>query len=150
MNKRVWVIAEAGVNHNGSLELAKRLVDAAAKAGADAVKCQTFKVERLVSRYAEKADYQNKLTREQEAQFDMIRRLDLSEDDHGQLTRHCRERGIEFLSTPFDEISLELLVHQYGLRKIKISSGDLTNLPLLLKAASMNCQVILSTGMATL
>jgi len=150
MNKRVYVIAEAGVNHNGSLELAKRLIDEAANAGADAVKFQTFKAERLVSRYAEKADYQKKLTGEQESQFDMIRKLELSKDDHGQLIRHCRERGIEFLSTPFDDVSLELLVRQYGLRKIKISSGDLTNLPLLLKAASMDCQVILSTGMATL
>lgn len=150
MSRHVQVIAEAGVNHNGSLELAKRLIEAAADAGADAVKFQTFKAERLVTRFADKAEYQKKRTGDRESQFEMLRKLELSESGHEELIRHCRKRQIEFLSTPFDEASLDLLVGKFGLRKIKISSGDLTNLPLLLKAASLDCRVFLSTGMATL
>ncbi|WP_373230799.1 N-acetylneuraminate synthase [Cohnella sp.] len=150
MSSTVFIIAEAGVNHNGSLNLALKLVEKAAEAGADAVKFQTFKADKLVSQHAEKAEYQKKLTDRNESQLEMIRRLELSVADHQAIISYCQEKGIEFLSTPFDEDSFRLLVHEFGLRKLKFSSGDLTNLPLLLAAARSGCKLILSTGMATL
>lgn len=145
-----YIIAEAGVNHNGSLEQAVRLVDAAAEAGADAVKFQTFKADQLVSRNAAKAKYQARTTEAAESQHAMIKKLELDEAAHEVLAQHCRARGIEFLSTPFDLGSLEMLVRKFDVSRIKLSSGDLTNAPLLLAAARSGKTVILSTGMSTL
>lgn len=146
----VFIIAEAGVNHNGSLDMAKKLIDAAASAGADAVKFQTFKASDIVSRRAPKAAYQERTTGQEESQFEMIRKLELSADDHHALLEHAAGSGIEFLSTPFDLLSLGLLVGELGLRTIKIPSGEITNAPLLLGVAQSGCRVILSTGMSTL
>jgi len=150
MKDAVYVIAEAGVNHNGSLELAKSLVENAAKSGADAVKFQTFKSERLVSAKAGKADYQKRLTSRDESQLDMLQKLELSEEAHEQLVQHCRYWNIDFLSTPFDEESLIFLSDRLQLNRLKFSSGDLSNLPFLLKAAYTGKEMIVSTGMATL
>lgn len=149
MNDPVFIIAEAGVNHNGSLDLALNLVDAAADAGADAVKFQTFKTANLVTAAAPKADYQNQQTDTAESQFDMLRKLELSLADHLILIDRCSTRGIEFISTPFDAESLQLLL-EIGVGRIKIPSGELTNAPLLHQAARSGLPVILSTGMATL
>jgi len=146
----VFIIAEAGVNHNGSIELAKKLVDAAADAGADAVKFQTFKAEKLVSKNTQKAAYQKENTDPSESQFDMIKKLELSDADHRVLIEYANSRKIEFLSTPFDLESLDLLSNTFKLSTIKLPSGDITNAPLLLEAARTNKQLILSTGMCTL
>lgn len=145
-----FIIAEAGVNHNGSLDLAKQLIDAAALAGADAVKFQTFRATQLVSRHAPKADYQKRTTAKDESQFDMIKKLELTEADHEVLISYANSRNIEFLSTPFDSESLHLLTSRFGLKTIKISSGDITNAPFLLDIARVAERVILSTGMSTL
>lgn len=145
-----YVIAEAGVNHNGSLELAYRLIDAAVDAGVDAVKFQSFKADRLVTRSAPKAEYQVRTSGGGESQYEMIRRLELDEDAHQALIEYCASRGMTFLSTPFDRESLDLLAHRFGMRTIKLSSGDLTNAPFLLEVARVAEQVILSSGMASL
>lgn len=145
-----FIIAEAGVNHNGSLDLALQLIDAAAEAGADAVKFQSFRAEHLVAKHAVKAAYQKRSSDPDESQFDMIRKLELGESEHEQLIAHCRQRGIAFMSTPFDSGSLQLLTGRFGLETIKVSSGDLTNAPFLLEIARAAKQVILSTGMCTL
>lgn len=147
---RTYIIAEAGVNHNGSLEMAKELVSAAAEAGADAVKFQTFKADLLVSRTAPKAEYQTRTTGREESQHEMIRKLELDRRQHEMLLDACRECGIQFLSTPFDHDSVDLLALTFDLPVIKVSSGDLTNAPLLLRIAAMGKPVILGTGMATL
>ncbi len=147
---KTYIIAEAGVNHNGSLETAIKLVDVAADAGADAVKFQTFKAERLALRNAPKADYQIKNTGVEESQFEMLKRLELSEPSHFVLKKHCEERGIDFLSSPFDELSLDFLIKDLKLTRIKVPSGEITNGPYLLKIARHGAQVILSTGMASL
>jgi N-acetylneuraminate synthase len=147
---RPLVIAEAGVNHNGSLEMAKALIDAAADAGADAVKFQTFRAEHVVSRTAEKAAYQKKTTDQAESQREMLARLQLDEKTHVTLRDYCVERGIQFLSTPFDSPSLDFLVNELDIEFIKFSSGDLTNGPLLLRGAKTGKPIILSTGMGTL
>lgn len=147
---RTFVIAEAGVNHNGSLEMAKKLIDAAAEAGADAVKFQTFVADKLVSRAAPKAEYQKRNTASDETQWQMIKQLELGEKEHRELAVHCRERRIEFLSTPFDLESLEMLSGTVGLRRVKISSGEVTNAPLILEATRRGLSLILSTGMSTL
>jgi N-acetylneuraminate synthase len=149
ISSRTFVIAEAGVNHNGSLELAHRLVDVAAGAGADAVKFQTFRAERLAVKSAPKADYQKRETGAAESQLEMLKALELSPDAHRELQSHCERRGIEFMSSPFDEDSLELLV-RLGVRRLKLGSGELTNAPLLLAAARSGLPVIISTGMATI
>lgn len=146
----VFVIAEAGVNHNGSLDRAMELIDAAAAARADAVKFQTFRASAIVSHHARKAAYQERTTGADESQLDMIKRLELSEADHRALTAHAQGAGIEFLSTPFDEQSLDMLVCELKLRTIKIASGEITNAPLLLRIAQSGCRIILSTGMSTL
>jgi len=146
---KVFVIAEAGVNHNGSLDVALRLVDEAARAGADAVKFQTFKAEKLVSNGAEKAAYQKATTSEHEDQLEMIRRLELTREDHFSLVHRCSERGIEFMSTAFDSESIELL-GKIGLKRWKIPSGEITNLPYLRQIGEMGVPLILSTSMATL
>lgn len=144
------IIAEAGVNHNGSEKLAFELVDAAFKAGADIVKFQTFKAKSLVTEHAEQATYQIKNTQKQESQLAMLSRLELSYDTHHQLIKYCNKLGIEFLSTAFDDESLDFLVTDLGLTRLKIPSGELTNAPLVLKHARSDCDLIVSTGMATL
>ena len=144
-----YVIAEAGVNHNGDLTLAQRLVDAAADAKADAVKFQTFRADKIVSRHVPKAAYQARETGSAESQLEMIRRLELTESAHEALIARAKSRGIAFLSTPFDLESLRLLTGRFGLRTIKIASGEITNAPLLLATARAADQVILSTGMST-
>jgi len=146
----VYVIAEAGVNHNGSLELALKLVEAAKNSGADAVKFQSFNAELLVSRSAKKAEYQQARTDSVESQLEMLRRLELSEDDHEQIISYCNKLGIAFLSSPFDLPSLELLVKRFQLTKLKLGSGEITNAPLLLEIGRSGCALILSTGMSTL
>jgi len=146
---RVTIIAEAGVNHNGSLDMALALVDAASDAGADIVKFQTFVADRLAGRTAPKADYQLNTTDATESQHAMLRRLELTEPMHAHLIERCESRGIEFLSTPFDEQSLDLLVG-CGIKRLKIPSGEITNGPLLLKAARTGLPIILSTGMSEL
>ena len=145
-----FVIAEAGVNHNGDLELARQLVDAAADAGADCVKFQTFKADKLASVSARKADYQQETTGSGESQLEMLRRLELSPQAHRDLMRRCAQRDIAFLSTPFDHDSLVFLAADLGLARLKFGSGELTNGPLLLAAARTELPLILSTGMATL
>ncbi|HET7657258.1 MAG TPA: N-acetylneuraminate synthase [Bacillales bacterium] len=145
----VYIIAEAGVNHNGSMKLAKQLIDIAAEAGADAVKFQTFKADELVSQTAPKAEYQKNTTEEKESQYEMLKKLELTEEDHSELIHYCLDKRIQFLSTPFDLDSVDLLV-SFSLPFIKVSSGDLTNAPLLLKIARTGCKVILSTGMSSL
>jgi N-acetylneuraminate synthase len=149
-DRHVFVIAEAGVNHNGSLVMAMQLIDAAADAGADAVKFQTFRAESLVGANAPKADYQLRNTDAGESQLAMLGRLELSEEDHAALILHARARGIAFLSTPFDVDSLRMLVGRFALDTIKVPSGEVTNAPFLLEIARVAGRVILSTGMSTL
>ena len=146
----VYIIAEAGVNHNGSMDMALKLVDAAAAAGADAVKFQTFKADSVVSTYAPKAEYQKKTTGVEESQLEMVRKLELNQEAHVILKKHSLDRGIDFLSTPFDEKSVAFLVDDLGLAVLKIASGEITNAPLLLDIAKRGCRVYLSTGMSTL
>jgi N-acetylneuraminate synthase len=150
MNSAVYIVAEAGVNHNGSLESAMKLVKIAADSGADAVKFQTFKAENVVTRVAAKAEYQIANTGDLESQHEMLRKLELDQAAHLGLIQHCNALGIEFLSTPFDLDSLELLARKCDLSRIKISSGDITNAPLLLGAARIGKPVFLSTGSSTL
>lgn len=145
----VFIIAEAGVNHNGSLELAKKLVDAAKNAGADCVKFQTFISKNMVCKNAIKAEYQKRYTKVEETQFEMLKRLELSFDDFIELSKYCLEKKIEFLSTAFDFDSLEFL-HSLGMKRWKISSGDITNLPYLIRIAQLKKPVIISTGMCTM
>lgn len=146
---RVFIIAEAGVNHNGSLEMALQLVDAAKQSGADAVKFQSFKAEQLATRSAHKAAYQERTTSQAESQFDMLRRLELDRAAHERILRHCADRGIQFLSSPFDLPSVDLLA-EMNLPIYKVPSGELTNEPYLRKIGAIGKPVILSTGMATL
>ncbi len=145
--KKVFIIAEAGVNHNGSIELAKKLIDVASESGADAVKFQTFKAEKLVSKNAQKADYQKQTTDKIESQFDMIKKLELDLDTHKELIAYCKTKNIMFLSTPFDHDSIELL-NDLGLEIFKIPSGEITNLPCLRHIGRLDKKVILSTGMS--
>lgn len=147
--KPCFIIAEAGVNHNGSVDLAHRLVDAAADAGVDAVKFQTFRAEKLASAAAPKAAYQARETGKSQSQLEMLRALELSESAHRELLQHCAERGIEFMSSPFDMDSLAFLV-SLGVRQVKLGSGELTNAPMLLAVAETGLPLILSTGMSTL
>ncbi len=145
----VFIIAEAGVNHNGSVELACELIDVASESGADAVKFQTFKAENLVSKNAEKAEYQKQTTDASESQFDMIKRLELDIDAHKKLIDYCQEKDIMFLSTPFDHESIDLL-NELQLQIFKIPSGEITNLPYLRHIGLLNKKVFLSTGMSNL
>ncbi len=144
-----FVIAEAGVNHNGDMALARALVDVAAAARADAVKFQTFAVDRLVTRSAATAEYQRRALGGEPSQYEMLARLELSPADHEMLLAHCARCGIEFMSTPFDPESARFL-KRLGVRRIKISSGDVTNLPMLEVVGALGLPVILSTGMADL
>ena len=143
----VFIIAEAGVNHNGSVELAKKLIDKASESGADAVKFQTFKTENLVCKNAAKAEYQKNSTNQEETQFEMIKKLELDIETHHELIKHCTQKSIMFLSTPFDLDSVEML-NSLGLEIFKIPSGEITNLPYLRKIGSLNKKIILSTGMS--
>lgn len=144
------IIAEAGVNHNGDEKLALKLVEAAYKAGADIVKFQTFKAKNLVTEQAQQAEYQIANTKKKESQFAMLSRLELSWEAHHRLVKHCEALGIEFLSTAFDSESLSFLVNDLGLKRLKLPSGELTNAPLVLEHARTGCDIIVSTGMATL
>jgi len=146
MNK-VFIIAEAGVNHNGSIEVAKKLIDVAFEAGVDAIKFQTFKADKLVSKKAKKAAYQQETTDTNESQYDMIRKLELDIKTHKELMIYCEQKGIMFLSTPFDHDSIELL-NDLGLEIFKIPSGEITNLPYLRHVGRLKKRIILSTGMA--
>lgn len=144
---RVFIIAEAGINHNGSVKTARKLIDAATKIGADAIKFQTFLTGRSISRYAEKAEYQKKSAKNKETQFEMLKGLELSPVAHKELIRYCRKKGITFLSSPFDLCSINLL-NNLGLKLFKIPSGEITNLPYLMRIGSLNKKIIMSTGMA--
>lgn len=146
---KTLIIAEAGVNHNGDLDMARQLIDVAARAGADLVKFQTFSADRLVTEHAKKADYQVKTTDAAESQHAMIRRLELTRDMHEALIAHCMVRGIGFFSTGFDIESVDMLM-QLGVDRLKVPSGELTNLPYLRHVGRIGKPVILSTGMATL
>lgn len=143
---KITIIAEAGVNHNGSIELAKQMVEAAAKAGADYIKFQTFKPEKLVSKYAQKADYQKKTTGNNESQLQMLEKLALSYDDFVELKKYCEQIGIGFLSTPFDEDSIRFL-DSLDMDFWKIPSGEITNYPYLVQIAQTGRDIVLSTGM---
>lgn len=149
-NQKTTVIAEAGVNHNGDINLAMRLIDAAADAGADVVKFQTFSAVQLASVDAPKAAYQKNNTDSAESQLDMLKKLELSQQQHFILKEHCEKRKIGFLSTPFDTVSADFLLKKMQLSTIKISSGEITTAPLLLQIAQCNPAIILSTGMSTL
>ncbi len=146
---KTLIIAEAGVNHNGDLKLAKQLIDAAAISGADLVKFQTFNAARLATISAKKADYQRQTTGSAESQFDMLRRLELTEMMHQELIAHCKSKNIGFFSTGFDLESVDLLV-KLGQEHFKIPSGEITNLPYLRHIGQFGKAIILSTGMATL
>ena len=145
----VFIIAEAGVNHNGSIKLAKQLIDVAVNAGADAVKFQTFKAADLVIKNAQKAEYQKRTTGSEESQFDMIKKLELNDKSHKELISYCNKKKIMFLSSPFDIDSIKFL-YDLGLQIFKIPSGEITNLPYLREIGKLNKKVILSTGMANL
>ena len=147
--KKVFIIAEAGVNHNGDLELARQLIKKAADAGADAVKFQTFKAEELVGRSAPKAEYQLNSTEKTETQYEMIKKLELDKFTHQELLKYSGQNKIQFLSAPFDLDSIDLL-ESLGISLFKIPSGEITNLPYLRKITHKNKPVILSTGMADL
>lgn len=145
------IIAEAGVNHNGSLEIAKRLIEIAADAGVDVVKFQTFKASNIVSSIAKKADYQKENMKydTNDSQFSMLKKLELTYSDHLMLIEHCKKHNINFLSTAFDLESIDMLV-SFGLEQYKIPSGEITNLPYLQKIGKLKKEIIISTGMSTL
>ena len=149
MKNSVFIIAEAGVNHNGDIHIAMKLIDAAVSAGADAVKFQTFKTENVVSQTAPKAQYQKEIGESNESQFDMLKKLELDIDAHKTLLSYCQTKGIKFLSTPFDNKSIDLL-ESLGLDVYKIPSGEITNLPYLRHIGSLSKKVIMSTGMSTM
>ena len=148
-NKKVIVIAEIGVNHNGNISLAKKLIDKASESGADIAKFQSFKPQNLLTGYAKKANYQLNNSSEDESQFEMLKRLELSREDHLILIEYCKKKEIEFLSSPFNAEDL-LFLDSLGVRRIKIPSGEITNPILLKEAGSLNKQVILSTGMSNM
>lgn len=149
MQQSVYIIAEAGVNHNGDLGMAKRLVEEAARIGADAIKFQSFRADKLVAQSARKAPYQQKTTDAAQSHHAMLRQLELSAEAHSVLMQHCRALHIEFLSSPFDEESADLL-ERLGVGCFKIPSGEITNVPLLKHVAAKNKPMIVSTGMSTL
>lgn len=147
--KKTIIIAEAGVNHNGDINLAKQLIEVASKSGADYVKFQTFKTELVISKDAKKADYQKENTDNKESQFEMAKKLELDKETHIELIKHCKMNGIKFLSTPFDLESIDLLF-DLGVKLYKIPSGEITNYPYLRKVAQKQLSIIMSTGMANL
>ena len=145
----VFIIAEAGVNHNGSIDLAKKLIDVASASGADAVKFQTFKADNLATKKAQKAIYQKENTDKKESQFDMLKKLEFDIEAHKELISYCSNKKIIFLSSPFDRESIELL-NDLGLEILKIPSGEITNLPYLRQIGKLNKKIILSTGMSNI
>lgn len=149
MGKKAYIIAEAGVNHNGNIELAKKMIDVAFESGVDAIKFQTFISEYVVSKYAEKAEYQYENTSNTESQLEMVKKLELSFNDFRELKNYCDLKGIEFLSTAFDFESIDFL-NSIGVKKWKVPSGEITNLPYLIKISETHKPIILSTGMSTL
>jgi N,N'-diacetyllegionaminate synthase len=146
---KTYIIAEAGVNHNGDINIAKKLIDVAKDAGADAIKFQTFVSEKVISRYAPKAEYQNNNTLPIESQLDMVKKLELSFEEFIELSKYCKSKEIEFLSTAFDFDSIDFL-NSINMKRWKIPSGEITNLPYLIKVAKLHKPVILSTGMSTM
>lgn len=150
MTTETYFIAEVGVNHNGSIELAYKLIDQAVKAGANAVKFQTFEADSLTTADAKKADYQKQNVHDTETQHSMLKKLELSLEDHFRLKEYCDAKGIEFISTPFDIQKVHFLAKELGVKRLKIGSADIINSPLLLEAAKTRLPVILSTGMSTL
>jgi N,N'-diacetyllegionaminate synthase len=145
----VFIIAEAGVNHNGSLDLAKKLIDVASSAGADAVKFQTFKATNLATKRSQKAAYQKETTNKEETQFEMLKKFELDKKAHEELISYCEDKKIIFLSSPFDIESINLL-NDLGLKIFKIPSGEITNLPYLQHIGKLNKKIILSTGMSNM
>jgi N-acetylneuraminate synthase len=150
MMERTLIIAEAGVNHDGDIQKALRLVEIAAEAGADVVKFQTFSAGKVISRLAEKAAYQKRTTGAAESQLDMVRKLELSPDAHGLIAQHCNKVGIEFMSTPFDIDSAHFLSRTIGVSRLKVPSGEITNLPFLHQLGTIGLPIILSTGASTM
>lgn len=148
-SNHTFIIAEAGVNHNGDMDIARQLIKTAADAGADAVKFQTFKADKLLTKSAEKAEYQKKLSDANESQHELIRKLELTENDHLELMECCRENNITFLSSPFDLSSIDLL-HRLGLEVFKIPSGEIINMPYLEAIGRLQKRVVLSTGMSNM
>jgi N,N'-diacetyllegionaminate synthase len=146
---KVFIIAEAGVNHNGDMYIAKKLIDVAVEAGSNAIKFQTFKANEVVSKFAQKAEYQYKASDKSETQLEMLERLELDVGAHKELITYCKEKGIMFLSSPFDLESIELL-NELGVEIFKIPSGEITNLTYLRRIGSLKRKIILSTGMADL
>lgn len=150
IQNRTIIIAEAGVNHNGSLERALEMIDVAANAGADIIKFQTFNAKQVIGQNTPKANYQVRNTGDAESMLEMAQKLELDSDAHHALMYHCKERNIEFLSSPFDIQSLNFLIEDLNLTKVKIGSGEITNFPMLLAAARSGREIILSSGMSTL
>lgn len=148
-NNHTYIIAEAGVNHDGLIENALRMIDVAARTGADAIKFQSFKTENYVTKTAIKAEYQIQTTGVGESQFEMIKALELTEDNQYQIKEYCDKKGIEFLSSPFDFWGIDFL-DRMGLQKLKIPSGEINNLPYLEKIGALNKKIILSTGMSNM
>lgn len=146
---RVYIIAEAGVNHNGDIELAKKMIDVAVQAGVDAIKFQTFVSGKLACKSAPKAQYQKENTGKEETQLEMLKKLELTEENHCELLAYCIDNNIEFISSPFDISSMEYL-YGLGMRKLKIPSGEITNYPYLKRASALFRDIIISTGMSTL
>jgi len=145
----VFIIAEAGVSHNGDLDTAKKMVEVAVESGCDAVKFQTFKAEKGISKFAHKAEYQKRITGIEESQLEMVKKLELGKDAHEALSDYCKKKKIMFLSTPFDLESIDLL-NELGLEIFKIPSGEITHLSYLRKIGSLKKKIIISTGMSTL
>ena len=148
--KKCFIIAEAGVNHNGKIELAYKLIDAAKEAGVDCIKFQTFKTEKVISKNTEMATYQKENLKNEETQYEMVKKLELSYQNFRDLRDYCQKIEIQFLSTPDEEESLNFLVDELKMNIIKIGSGELTNYPYLKKIALKNKDMIISTGMANL
>lgn len=148
-NNKVFIIAEAGVNHNGSIDIAKKMIDVAVDAGADAVKFQTFEAKRVIAKFAPKAEYQYRTTGENESQLEMVKKWELDINVHKELVAHCKKRSLLFLSSPFDLESIELL-NSLGLEVFKIPSSEITNLPYLKKIGGLRKKIIMSSGMANL
>ena len=146
----VFIIAEAGVNHNGDPLKALKLIDAAVESGADAIKFQTFKAENLVTKFAEKAEYQKKSLKSEETQLQMLQKLELNKEAYFKLFNYARTKNIEIMSTAFDSGSLRFLINELEVKKLKISSGDITNEPFLLEHAQSGLDIILSTGISNM
>ena len=150
LKDKIYVIAEIGVNHNGNLKLAKKLIIAAKKTGADAVKFQNFSAKNLATKKSQKADYQKKNTKNNETQYEMLKKLELKKDNYFELKKFCKKTKIEFISSVFDEESIDFLSKKLKTQYIKVPSGELTNYPLLQNLQKIKNKIILSTGMANL